>query len=307
MPEEMQQENTSPEETQKRVTEKIKKKGKKEVEKKNQALEKLAIKYIPINSLIPNEWNPNRQSDHDFELLLRSMEEDGFTQPIVAVKSSTPARDGSEGFKIVDGEHRWRAANTLGFDEVPVAVVPMSEEQAKIATLRHNRARGSEDVDLTAQLIRDLEKVGALDWAQDSLMLDQAEIDKLLEDIPAPEALGQEEWGEAWEPDDNTGQVDDESVGTREITGAQGQQVVSASTFEAVEKQREMEKKLAEAKTAEERQALKKDNEIFRIYLTLTGDEAKIVKSVLGDKAAERLVEICRAENERNPVPVDGE
>ena len=97
MPEEMQQENTSPEETQKRVTEKIKKKGKKEVEKKNQALEKLAIKYIPINSLIPNEWNPNRQSDHDFELLLRSMEEDGFTQPIVAVKSSTPARDGSEG------------------------------------------------------------------------------------------------------------------------------------------------------------------------------------------------------------------
>ena len=34
MPEEMQQENTSPEETQKRVSEKVKKKGKKEVEKK---------------------------------------------------------------------------------------------------------------------------------------------------------------------------------------------------------------------------------------------------------------------------------
>ena len=83
------------------------------------------------------------------------MEEDGFTQPIVAAKSSTPARDGSEGFKIVDGEHRWRAANTLGFDEVPVAVVPMSEEQAKIATLRHNRARGSEDVASIADRLAD--------------------------------------------------------------------------------------------------------------------------------------------------------
>ena len=302
MPEEMQTENTSPEETQKRVSEKVKKKGKKEVEKKNAALERLEVKYVPINDLLPNEWNPNRQNDHDFELLLRSMEEDGFTQPIVAVK-----KDDGVGYKIVDGEHRWRAANTLGFEEVPVAIVPMNEEQAKIATLRHNRARGSEDVDLTAQLIRDLEKVGALDWAQDSLMLDQAEIDKLLEDIPAPEALGQEEWGEAWEPDDNTGTVDEGSTSTREITGAQGQQVVSASTFAAVEKQREMEKKLAEAKTAEERQALKKDNEIFRIYLTFTGDEAKVVKGVLGDRAAERLVELCQKDYAENPPQVDAE
>ena len=286
---EMKQGNTSPEETQTRVSERVKKKGKKSIKKQFETLERLSVEYVPVGNLHPNDWNPNRQSDHDFELLMRSMEEDGFTQPIVAVKRS------EGGFKIVDGEHRWRAANTLGFEEVPVTVVPMSEEQARIATLRHNRARGSEDVDLTAKLLRDLEKVGAIDWAQDSLMIDDAELEKMLTDIAVPDALAAEDWSEAWEPEDVTKDgADPESVRTREITGTQGQQVVSASTFEAVEKQREMEKKLAEAKTAEERQALKRDNEIFRIYLTFTGEEAEVVKGVLGERAAEKLVELCR-------------
>jgi len=286
---EMKQGNTSPEETQTRVSERVKKKGKKAINKKFETLERLSVEYVPVGNLYPNDWNPNRQSDHDFELLIRSMEEDGFTQPIVAVKRP------EGGFKIVDGEHRWRAANTLGYEEVPVTVVPMSEEQARIATLRHNRARGSEDVDLTAKLLRDLEKVGAIDWAQDSLMIDDAELEKMLTDIAVPEALAAEDWSEAWEPEDVTQDgADPESVRTREITGTQGQQVVSASTFEAVEKQREMEKKLVEAKTAEERQALKRDNEIFRIYLTFTGQEAEIVKGVLGERAAEKLVELCK-------------
>ena len=286
---EMKQGNTSPEETQTRVSERVKKKGKKAINKKFETLERLSVEYVPVGNLYPNDWNPNRQSDHDFELLIRSMEEDGFTQPIVAVKRP------EGGFKIVDGEHRWRAANTLGYEEVPVTVVPMSEEQARIATLRHNRARGSEDVDLTAKLLRDLEKVGAIDWAQDSLMIDDAELEKMLTDIAVPEALAAEDWSEAWEPEDVTQDgADPESVRTREITGTQGQQVVSASTFEAVEKQRVMEKKLVEAKTAEERQALKRDNEIFRIYLTFTGQEAEIVKGVLGERAAEKLVELCK-------------
>ena len=286
---EMKQGNTSPEETQTRVSERVKKKGKKAINKKFETLERLSVEYVPVGNLYPNDWNPNRQSDHDFELLIRSMEEDGFTQPIVAVKKP------EGGFKIVDGEHRWRAANTLGYEEVPVTVVPMSEEQARIATLRHNRARGSEDVDLTAKLLRDLEKVGAIDWAQDSLMIDDAELEKMLTDIAVPEALAAEDWSEAWEPEDVTQDgADPESVRTREITGTQGQQVVSASTFEAVEKQRVMEKKLVEAKTAEERQALKRDNEIFRIYLTFTGEEAEVVKGVLGERAAEKLVELCR-------------
>jgi ParB-like chromosome segregation protein Spo0J len=281
--------NTTPAETQEKVSEKIKKKGRKTVDKKNKVLESLDIQYINVNDIHPNEWNPNRQSEHDFELLLKSMREDGFTQPVVAIKTS----DGH--VKIVDGEHRWRAAHTLGFDEIPVVITPMTEEQAKIATLRHNRARGSEDVDLTAELLRDLEKLGALDWAQDSLMMDDTEIQKMLEDIPAPEALAADEYTEAWEPGEMSGAQEDAGTSTREIQGASGTTVAAAS-IASIERQRERERQIAEAKTAEERQALKKDNDIFRLYLTFTGDEATLVKQILGEQAAEKLIEMCKRE-----------
>ena len=281
--------NTTPAETQEKVSEKIKKKGRKTVDKKNKVLESLDIQYINVNDIHPNEWNPNRQSEHDFELLLKSMREDGFTQPVVAIKTDAGL------IKIVDGEHRWRAAHTLGFDEIPVVITPMTEEQAKIATLRHNRARGSEDVDLTAELLRDLEKLGALDWAQDSLMMDDTEIQKMLEDIPAPEALAADEYTEAWEPGEMSGAQEDAGTSTREIQGASGVTVAAAS-IASIERQRERERQIAEAKTAEERQALKKDNDIFRLYLTFTGDEATLVKQILGEQAAEKLIEMCKRE-----------
>lgn len=91
-----EQVNTSPGETQDRVSEKVKRKGKKTVEKKNQVLERLKIEYVSVDSIRPNDYNPNRQSDHEFELLLKSMQEDGFTQPILCHKSRV----------FVDGEHR---------------------------------------------------------------------------------------------------------------------------------------------------------------------------------------------------------
>jgi ParB-like chromosome segregation protein Spo0J len=286
--------NTTPEETQKNVSAKIKRKGKKAVEKKNKVLESLNIEYVNVNNIHPNEWNPNRQSEHDFELLLKSMREDGFTQPVIAIRTENDV------IKIVDGEHRWRAAHTLGFEEIPVVIAPMTEEQAKIATLRHNRARGTEDVDLTADLLRDLEKLGALDWAQDSLMMDDSEIQKMLDDIPAPEALAGDEFSEAWEPGEMSGAQEDAGDSTREIEGSQGT-TIAASSIAAVERQRAREKQIAEAKTAEERQALKKDHDIFRLYLTFTGDEATLVKRVLGDQAAEKLIGMCEKEELENP------
>jgi hypothetical protein len=172
-------------------------KGKAKVEKLNNKLERLVIEYAPIDSIHNNSYNPNRQSDHDFQLLLASIREDGFTQPIIVQRASR---------EIVDGEHRWRAARELGYTEIPIVLTDMTPEQMRIATLRHNRARGSEDVELSVQVLRDLEKLGALDWAQDSLLLDDVELNRLLEDIPVPEALMAEAFTEAWEPSPESGE-----------------------------------------------------------------------------------------------------
>ena len=77
---------------------------KKTIEKTNERLGVLEIEYVALTDIQPNDYNPNRQSDHDFELLQRSITEDGFTQPVIAHRATK---------QIVDGEHRWRAAHSL--------------------------------------------------------------------------------------------------------------------------------------------------------------------------------------------------
>ena len=292
--------NTTPAETEKAVANRLKK-GKAAVEKKAVALSKLVIEYVSPDDIKPNDYNPNRQDEHDFQLLCMSMLEDGFTQPVVCLKDLT----------IVDGEHRWRAARALhsqghkGFEKIPVVRADMTPEQAKIATLRHNRARGSEDIELSAALLRDLEALGALDWAADSLMLDDEEIQKLLQDIPAPEALANQEYAESWEPHaGNDAEQDLVDNPTEEVRMAGSSDLSVAATGKAADVVREREKRLAEAKTAEEKRMIRTDLNIFRIQLLFSGDEAKVVRAVLGDRPAVTLLGICNDIAQRDGIAI---
>jgi len=253
-------------------------KGKAQVEKANQTLERLAIEYVPIAAIHPNDYNPNRQSDHEYELLRRSVEEDGFTQPVLVAEDRET---------IVDGEHRWRVMQDLGHTEIPIVVVPMGIAQAKIATLRHNRARGSEDIELATDVLRDLERLGALDWAADSLDLSDAELQRLLDDIPAPEALAGETFGEAWTPAtgaDHPGAVGEVTPGT-----------YVDSTDAGAASARDRQQALADARDESERTAILQDRRVYRLSLTFSGDESELVKTALGDRPAQRILEWCHA------------
>ena len=262
--------NTTPQETQKRVQ--SSRKGRRKVEKKAKMLEKLNVEYINLDSLKPNDYNPNRQSDHDFELLLRSMEEDGFTQPVVVNKDLV----------IVDGEHRWRAANTLGIKEIPIVKVNMSKEQMRISTIRHNRARGSHDVQLEAEVLRDLQKLGAIDWAKDSLMLDDLELNRLINDVSAPDDLAGEEYSESWTPTELK----------PEDTSTDG--MAQSGTIKAIEAMREREKRIEQAKTEEDKAKIRQESTYYRLNLIFANEEAKTVKEVLGDKPAIKILELCQ-------------
>lgn len=261
-------------------------KGKAQVEKKNAVLKALDVQYITHDKIVPNTYNPNRQSEDEFELLKRSMTEDGFTQPIVCVQ-----HEEQEGmFRIVDGEHRWRCSKELGYAEIPIVVTPMTMEQARIATLRHNRARGSEDIELTANVLRDLESLGALDWAQDSLMMDDLELQRMLEDIPAPEAMAAEDWSGAWIPSDNDS-AEDGVAGVEHKTN--DGIMVKSLTVEALNKQRQVEQIVAQAKTEEERKMAVKEANFYRLNLVFSGEEADTVKIALGENPAEKLLFMC--------------
>jgi ParB/RepB/Spo0J family partition protein len=252
-------------------------KGQAVIEKLNAKLEHLQIEYVPVGALTPNDYNPNRQNEHEFTLLKSSIEEDGFTDPVKVVEA-----DGT--LRIVDGEHRWRAAQEVGLAEIPIVKLPMGEAQAKIATLRHNRARGSEDIERATDVLRDLEALGALDWAADSLDIGDDELQRLLADIPAAEDLAAEEFSEAWAP------------GAPQNTepGADGPVQVDA-TQSGVMADRQREQRIASARTEAERQQARLDRNVYRLHLTFGGDEADLVKAALGDKPAETIVAWCRA------------
>lgn len=250
----------------------------KQVETK--ALEKLVVEYFDVSDIQPNEYNPNKQSEHDFDLLKRSMTDDGFTQPVIVQKSS---------MRIVDGEHRWKAARELGINPIPVVLVEMSDEQMKVATLRHNRARGEHDIELEAAVLRDLQALGAGDWAQAGLGMDDLEWERMLEDIPAPEALAGLDFGEGWTPGESN---DDGAAGTRPADTRE-----QSSTPSAAIATRTREDALAAAKTDEERAAVRKDNQVYRLMISFSPAEGEVIKRVLESgmpdvTAAARLLEI---------------
>ena len=73
-----------------------------------------------------------------------------------------------------------------------------------------------------------------------------------------------------------------------------GEAKAIAMTQSAINKQRERERLIREAKTEQERQAVMKESKIVRYSFVFDGEEGKIVKAVLGKNAAVRLLEICK-------------
>lgn len=254
--------------------------------KHNVALERLEVEYVSPDSIHANDYNPNRMTDHDYELLLLSITEDGFTQPVLVGTDSA----------IVDGEHRWRAAQDLGMTELPIVRVPMTAAQARIATLRHNRARGREEIDLAVEVLRDLDRLGALDWAQDSLQMTDDELHRLLSDINAPEMLAAETYSTAWVPDKG-GSLENVSTGVG----------IQSSTPAAKALAEDRSKRIESARTEEERQAAQRDRAIYRLVLTFADEEAAVVKEVLGDTPAASLLRLCHEEHARLTAAKQGD
>lgn len=289
--------NTTPERTQEKVSQKILEKGEKEVAKNFKALERLKVEYVPVDFLKPNAYNPNRQTEQDFDLLIRSMEEDGFTQPILALPSGI----------IIDGEHRWRAAMHLGYEKVPVVFSDMGAEQMRIATLRHNRARGTEDIELTSQLLRDLEKLGALDYAKDELLLSDTEVQRLLTDTKAVDALAGKDYTKAWEYlDANSREALDEKMRMAEVEKSLGTlaskksdpNVIKNASLAAAEKMAVYDERLRAAKNDEEEQLARDEVKFLpvRVAFSFIDTEFEFVQAVLGENPAEKLFQMCKVE-----------
>ncbi len=91
--------------------------------------------HCPIESISPNPHQP-RQSFSDSEMteLVNSVKEKGIIQPILVSRTK-------DGFQLIAGERRWRAAQKAGLDKVPAWIRDASPAEALELALIENIQR----------------------------------------------------------------------------------------------------------------------------------------------------------------------
>lgn len=91
--------------------------------------------YCPIESISPNPNQP-RQSFSDYELteLANSIKEKGVIQPILVSRTK-------DGFQLIAGERRWRAAQKARLDKIPAWIRDASPAEALELALIENIQR----------------------------------------------------------------------------------------------------------------------------------------------------------------------
>lgn len=157
---------------------------------------------VPIDRIEPNTYNPNAVAPPEMKLLYESIRADGYTMPVVCYYDKE-----ADKYIIVDGFHRYRVM--LDHPDIyqrekgmlPVSVIdkPIAERMA--STIRHNRARGSHNVDLMSNIIRELHDLGRSDaWISKHLGMDEDEILRLKQITGLAELFRDVEFGRAWRP-----------------------------------------------------------------------------------------------------------
>ena len=110
------------------------------------------VRIVDRDLLKPNDYNPNKVSKQNLELLRQSIETNGWTLPIVVRPDMT----------IIDGCHRWTVAgmeplrSELG-GRVPVVVVEHADHDEDVyGTITHNRARGQHLLEPMKAIVKEL-------------------------------------------------------------------------------------------------------------------------------------------------------
>ena len=157
---------------------------------------------VPFEKVVPNTYNPNNVAPPEMKLLYDSIKEDGYTMPIVCYYSKK-----DDVYVIVDGFHRWRVMNEYpdiyegehGMLRVTIIYTPLSSRMA--STIRHNRARGTHDVDLMGNIVRELHELGRSDaWISKHLGMDKDEILRLKQITGLAALFKDVKFGQAWQP-----------------------------------------------------------------------------------------------------------
>lgn len=170
------------------------------------------LKYEPVDcvlwenniNIIANDYNPNAVAPPEMELLRLSIDEDGYTQPIVTFNNDNK-------YEVVDGFHRNRVGKECkeiterlhGY--LPIVIINQDriDKGDRIAsTIRHNRARGKHKIDAMSEIIIDLRKRNWNDKKiAKELGMEPDEVLRLAQITGLAEMFRDQEFSQAWEAD----------------------------------------------------------------------------------------------------------
>ena len=157
---------------------------------------------VTIENIVPNTYNPNAVAPPELRLLYDSIKEDGYTMPVVCYYDRERDK-----YILVDGFHRYRIM--LDYPDIykreggmlPVSVIDKPLDHRMASTIRHNRARGSHDVDLMSNIVKELHELGRSDaWISRHLGMDRDEILRLKQITGLAALFRDVEFGRAWQP-----------------------------------------------------------------------------------------------------------
>jgi ParB family chromosome partitioning protein len=93
------------------------------------------FKTLPVHTIKPGRYQPRRQMcEESLQELAASIRSQGIIQPIVI-------REINDGYEIIAGERRWRAAQLADMKEVPVIIRNLDDESALAVSLIENIQR----------------------------------------------------------------------------------------------------------------------------------------------------------------------
>lgn len=162
----------------------------------------LGVQLVPLDQVVGNDYNPNKVAPPEMRLLELSIRKDGLTMPIVVADDA----EGEERVVVVDGFHRTTVvkhcpdvrASTQGY--MPIVRLNKSLEDRITATVRHNIARGTHQVELTAKLVTALRKHN---WTNErigkELGMDPDEVLRLKQITGLAEVFRDQDFSRAWE------------------------------------------------------------------------------------------------------------
>lgn len=156
---------------------------------------------VPIDKVVSNDYNPNAVAPPEMELLETSIWEDGYTMPIVTYRDEENDR-----YIIVDGFHRYstmrRSQRIYDREQghLPIVVINKALGDRMASTIRHNRARGSHNIELMSSIVSELVEMGKGDrWICKHIGMSPDELLRMKQITGLSSLFANKDFSEAWE------------------------------------------------------------------------------------------------------------